>query len=194
MKSFGIHAARKSQKVFLGALFFSLLVMGLYAYAFTKVFKKNERIAFLEAQVKAQAEESDNLTSIKGRIADTASSRAKLDSYFISKDGVVTFLNKFESLAAENDLLLEVNTVAIEDEVTAPELFEHVRLSASVTGTWSDVYRFSRLIELMPFKVHVDLVDFEKIFKQTETLGSKQKVLADPDWKGTFEIRVLKLK
>lgn len=194
MKSFGIHVARKSQKVFLAALFFSLLVMGLYCYAFIKVFKKNEQIALLESQIKVRTEENNNLTSIKERIADTVSARAKLNSYFIPKDGVVPFLNGFESLAEENNLLLKVDSVAIEDEAAAPNLFEHVKLSAEVTGAWSDVYRFSKLIELMPLKVAVDMVDFEKILRQTEALTPKQKVPADPGWKGTFDIRVLKLK
>lgn len=184
-----------TKKVFIAVLFFSLVVIGSYCYLWVKIVQKNQNVGTLLGEVAALNAEKDLSSYVKERIVETTSMREKLAGYFIPKDGVVPFLNKIQALGAENNLEFKVDSVAIEDEVSAPDSFENVKLNIEVEGTWADLYRFTTLTELMPLRVFADRVNLEMVpLEVSGTFGKKKLSETNPLWQGKISLRVLKLK
>lgn len=185
----------KAWRVFLLALGLNLLLVTVYSYLFVTVRQKNQRLAALTSAVETFNEEKANLKSVKETFSQTASLREQLDGHFIPKDGVVEFLDSIESLGAENNLAPQVLSVSVGPAAPlSPDIFEAVNATVEVGGTWSDVYRFAALVELLPFKVNLGRVDLEKVSGETAAGASKKPSLLAPHWKGTLDIAVLKLK
>ncbi len=173
----------------------SLFIMGLYCYLWFEIIQKNQDVAALLGEVEKLTVERESLTSTKEQIAETAPLRDKLARYFIPKDGVVSFLNGIQALGAENHLGFKVGSVAIEDEASAPDVFENVKLNLEIEGEWSDLYRFATLAELLPLRVFADQVGLEIIPEEKNSDSSKKKAPPTaPKWRGHLTLRVLKLK
>src|SRR3989338_323515 len=132
MRFFSLQTDSKTKKFFMAALLFSLFIVVLYCYFWVKILQKNEDVAVLLGEVEVLAAEKESLTSIKEKVAETEEARGKLSGFFISKDGVVSFLNKIQALGAENRLEFKVDSVEIEDEKSAPDIFENVKLNIDV--------------------------------------------------------------
>lgn len=200
MKIPGLASASKTWKFFFTTLLINILVAGAYSYAFVKIGQENQRVSDLSASVKSLTEQKENLSLIKKTLSDTASMRGQLDGYFVPKDGVVQFLNSVESLGNKNNLDVKILSVTADPADLSPDLFESVKASVEVSGTWSDVYRFASLAELLPFKISASRVDLEKISGETKSsvsatsAGSKKPATAASFWKGTLDLNVLKFK
>lgn len=183
-----------TRKVFFLAIFWSVIITIVYSYLFFILFKKNESTAFLVAETENLAKERVTLLTLRGQAAETVTSREKLADYFIPKDGVVPFLNGIQDLGRSNNLELKVNSVTVKDEESSPDQFEYLKLAVEGAGNWADVYRFSSLAELLPYKVIVDNVRFEKFQEGASLLPDAKKNYSKSGWKVTLELRVLKLK
>ena len=123
MKFFSPQTSGRTKRIFAAALLFSIAAVGFYCYIWVKIIQKNQNIRVFLGEVEALNTEKEVFSSIKEKIAETAPLREKLDSYFIPKDGVVSFLNRIQALGAENRLEFKVDSVAIEDEAGPPENF-----------------------------------------------------------------------
>lgn len=188
MRLFNTQASGKTQKFFLAALISSIVITGLYCYLWVKIIYKNQEVAALRSDVAVLTADKEGLASIKDKITATASVREKLNNYYISKDGVVPFLNMIQNLGKESRLEFKVSSVAIKDEPKTSDVFENVELIIEVKGGWSDVYRFVTLVELLPLRVFVDQVDLEAVPNGKNTSGAIRK------WSGRLNVSILKLK
>jgi len=194
MAILSIAAKSKTWKVFFIALCLNLILVSAYSYIFIKVGQKNQNIAELTSAIEALTAEKENIKSIKETISETAPLRQQIDGYFIAKDGVVQFLNSIQSLGAGNQLGLKVLSVSVGPAPITPDIFELVNVGVEVSGSWSDVYRFAALVELLPFKVYLGRVDLEKVSSGALVADSKSAKLPVPPWKGTLDMGILKLK
>src|SRR3989344_1756990 len=177
MKLFKVQHIGKSYKVFLTALFANLLIMIVYGYIFVQVRHKNQNIADLTKAVVDLTKQKENLKSAKEVVSESVLLRDTISGYFIPRDGVVAFLNSMENMASRNYLELEVLSVSVAPARVSPDVFEVVTGSLEVFGTWSDVYRFVALTELMPYKVYLRKVSVEKFFDESleTSAGSSKK-------------------
>ena len=195
MKHFNLQSLAGTKKIFIVALFASILVTGSYCYLWFRIFEKNQAISELLFETETLTAAKENLATAKGRVEETAPTRDKMSDLFIPKDGVVAFLNKVQDLGAENNLKFKIESVTIEEEPTAGDFFENVKLNIHIEGLWSDVYRFGTLLELLPMRVFVDRTDFEIVPKKNNFIDSSKKpALSVPEWQGNFTVRILKLK
>lgn len=195
MKFFSVKTFdNKTKKVFITALLFSFAIIGLYCYLWVKIIQKNQNIALLLGEVETLNMEKETFYSIKEKMSETAPLREKLTEFFIPKDGVVSFLNKIQSLGTENELEFKVDSVSIEDDASAPDSFENVKLNIEAEGAWADIYRFSTLMELMPLKVFVEKVDLEIVPIANLDVSKSQTESSNAKWKSKMNLSVVKLK
>lgn len=194
-----MESSSKVKQVFFTALVASVLIVGAYVYTFVLILDKNRQVSEFSASVQNLTEQKNNLISLKDRAKNTEKERSQIDSYFVSQNGVVAFLNRIQSLAEENGLDMAVSSVAIGDSPISPDIFEIIKLSFTCIGEWSDAYRFMSLIDVMPLRIFVDnagvevLADIDTL--DNASLSSKKKATSSrPLWKASFDLRVMKLK
>lgn len=182
----------KVWKVLLLAVFWSCIVVGVYAFMFDQIAKKSEHISVLNGEVDSLTSQSSTIKLAKESISQTVDLRTQVDGYFIAKEGEVSFLNSIQALAGTMGLSPEL-TVDIKPLESTPDVFEELHLGVTVEGLWTDVVRFEALLELLPYKVVVNEV---ALTKNSETVQAdpKKSVIAKSAWRGDFKISVLKFK
>lgn len=188
-------AVGTSTKIFYTALAAAVTVLVLYVYIFMKILDENHRVNVLADSVRSETEKKENLASMAKRITATAPERQKLDGYFISKDGVVPFLNFIQSLGTQNELRLKILSVDVVPADPASDIFEIAKISFEARGVWGNVYRMAALSELMPQGVSVDRVDIVKMEDTASQVEAQKKAPPkDPEWQVHVNLSILKLK
>ncbi len=196
MLNFNFFSQRKISKIFWAVLCVNLVAAGIYSLIFIKIEQKTQASAELSTKIADLTLQKDTLQSIKKNISETSDLRNKIDSYFVSKDGMVDFLNLINDLGAENNLTSKVISVGIEPASMSPDTLEVIRANVQVYGTWADVYHFSTLLELLPLKISVNRFNLEKFSDNNSgsTQNQKNASVSLRPWTGSFDIAVLKLK
>ena len=108
----------------------------------------------------------------------------------VSVDGDVKFIENLESLARENGLSIDIDSLNFEDNTKLlPNNMTIFRVRAKTSGNFFGTYKFLSLVESLPFKV--------KIQNFTLSTASEEGVLnvkKSNIWQSKFEISVLKYK
>jgi len=185
---------KNARKILFIALCVNLIVVSAYSYILIKIGQKNRHIAELSRTVETLVNQKANLKLAEETVSETALLREQIDRYFIPEDGVVQFLNSLQSLGADNNLELKIISVAIDQATLSPDIFESVNVNVEIFGTWSNVRRFTALIELMPLKIYLNRIDLEKVTDETSSGGSKNDSAPFYQWRGVLDLRVFKLK
>lgn len=164
-----------------------IVITAIVAYVvfFIGIKNKNENISLIVNKIDSFIEKETKLKSVKKIIEDTESTRRELDTYFVTDNGIVDFIENIEALAEEVEINAEVLSVDINDN---NKISETLLLSLEVEGLWSSLFYFISLIEELPFKIDVSKVDIEAVYTNTN------KSKTSGSWKGTLNFSVLKLK
>ena len=109
-----------------------------------------------------------------------------LKNFFVKKQGEVEFIELVEKTARGEGLEIEINSVSLDSPVSlTTHRMEYLVLRLEVKGTWSSLWNFSKLVEILPYSVDVNSLALVR----TQTEKGKPVV-----WKGVYNIRVLKQK
>ncbi|MSU55461.1 MAG: hypothetical protein EXS46_02895 [Candidatus Taylorbacteria bacterium] len=195
MKKPEIYKIKKIRTLFLSILIGNLLVFSAYVWMFFEIQKKNLHIADLVKKVEAINEKQKLFSVVKEKVAETAEKRKQLDLYAISKDGMVPFLNYFQTLENGKNISFKLNSVEIVPSDISGDIYEIVKINLEGTGEWSDVYNFVSLTELMPYKINIEKVELGKGVNGSRVSGQNQKFASSGSvWKIALDFGVLKLK
>lgn len=175
-------------KLIITATITVLLLIG-YIMIFSTISSTNKALSELDYELNKEVHTETQLKSLNDIIKDTTEERLTLDSYFISTDGVVDFINNLEIYARSVGASPEIISVNIKESILpwAGERFETLNLEIKIEGEWEEVFHFATLIDRMPSYVQVNRASIENIpIKEEE--GSSEA------WNGIFNIDVLKRK
>lgn len=163
---------------FLSLIFFTFAIHYVISQKKTNIESLGVSLAISEKA------ESGNL-SMKRLFDNTKEERKELDSYFITKDDAVSFIELIENLSRTAGVKISVNNVSVEQ--SAPkEQFEHVTVSASASGSFSNLYWLLSLLENVPIKL--DITKF--VFEESPN-SEKDK---NKEWKMDITVEALKFK
>ena len=178
-----MNAFGKMKQWILVLAFLNLAALALCVFLFLEVKKKNERVSVLVNEISLRSKQDSAFRSVKAVVGETADLREKVNSYFVGRDGVSTFLELVESIGRESGADVSIKSV---DLLASPDSTAHATLSLSVEsiGAWGIQLQFLSLVELLPFEVRVDRVSF------SETV---EKENGFPVWVGAISFKVLKL-
>lgn len=187
----------KIRTLFVLALLACLVVVAGYVGIFWTIKTKGEHISTLANDIVAEGKREEVLKSLKNVGAETAALRGKLDAYFISPDGVVSFLGFVDGLGRTSGVALEITNLGLEDVAGSPLPSEFLRLQIVAGGSWNSVYHFLSLLDSLPYKTRFEDASIQKTPKErmVPTVDAEGKPKPPPPpWVGTFRISVLKLK
>ncbi len=123
-------------------------------------FSRREEIKLLDRAVKNIQKESE-----------------QIDSHFVRNSDVVPFLNTIESLAPKVGAQAETTSVDISTDKSS------LLVDIKVTGGFSSIYRFVKLLENSPYQLEFSNVDIY----QKDVIGSNKL----PVWEAEISIKIL---
>jgi len=172
-----------SRKILTGLIVATVIALILYFVAFFSIRSKTRSLSLLEADLQVELLSEERSRSMKKLVEDTKTQRAALNTFFVSDDGVASFISDLESTAASARVDLDITSVGVEDISADETLLELLTLRFSAEGTWQEVVHFVSLLELMPHALSIRSSQLQRSVRGEEIV-----------WQGAFNVSVLKLK
>lgn len=131
-----------------------VLSVGVFFYGINLIKNTTKKTNDLLSKTEEIVKKNSELTTIKKTISATEEDRAKLLTYFVTDKGIVAFLEYLESLGDITDTDASIRAVDLGKDDNS------VVVSISSTGSYSNLIRFSKLIENMPYRIEVQNLVF----------------------------------
>jgi hypothetical protein len=144
---------------------------------------RNNEALSLKEELDFEIIKEERLRSVKEIVVDVAPQRDEIDSYFVGKDSIVSFIKIVEDLGNLSGVSLEIDSVGVSgleigDGVNS-EILEQLNLDFTTQGSWQNTFHLIALLESLPYKVSF------------EELSLEEKV---DSWNGVFGLKVVKFK
>jgi hypothetical protein len=179
---------KTTQRIVIYLLLLNIVLIGANWFISSKVNNNNIEISNLADELNQQLIKEKQLDSFKKIAEDTTAERGKLDSYFISPNGIVSFIKEIENLAFVAGVSIGINSVEVEEYLIkkrSSNTLELLDLELNFTGSWNNSFYFISLLEEMPYKIFIYKLDVDaQKDDQENTTG----------WKGLIGMKVLKIK
>lgn len=174
-----IFISKKTLKLFLVAVILALVAISAYGVAVWEIRKNLSEAADLSSSIAAESQKEAGIESTRNILRNTAAEREKIESYFVSSDNIVDFLEKIELLGKKSGVVLSFDSVDIpSDEKNV------LRVRANTKGNWENTFYFLSLIENLPFKIELEK---SSIIKIVEVVSNVKTFY----WRGDFTIKLV---
>jgi len=145
---------QSTKKLLYVSVFAALLVVFLCGILFFQINKSQRLIEQYKEKISNRVNKAERLRSANHLLQNTKEERAKLPSYFVSGEDTVEFIEFIDSLGAESEVSMNVESVKLVDgEEKDP--YADLHMSVSAQGDWDSIFRFLSLLELMPYNVDI---------------------------------------
>ena len=163
----------KSRFIHLGiALVITILALVSYSSFHYAVVQASASVAALEGEITARTESAGRIAQARAALAEIAGGEALVESYFVSEEGVVNFIDDIEARGRSLGSTLTVSAVETSQADEHPALL----LTLQTEGSFDALMRTIGTIEHAPYALSVaDL-----------SLAQRGEHL----WRGTLRIRV----
>jgi len=191
-----------SKKILTILTLISVSVASLYGFVYWSMYKDSKNVALLITQSSTDFEKNERIRLAKIELAKNDDFISKIDSYFIPKDGVVTFINEIENLGKSANVSTTISSIepVIVNEKEKDNFKETLSVKLESVGSWQNVYQFVSLLESTPYGIVIDEVQI-KLMDSTDTLTFKSASSTVPrirnsneTWKLVVDFKILKLK
>jgi hypothetical protein len=168
-----------------------------YYVLFNSIKKKNILIADASLGSQELEAQKSSVKAIQNVLKGSEAEVALIESYFVSEDGAVDFIEYLEGLGREALVNLSIQSVEEnKDSVRVPEKSE-LKFKIAVQGSWRSVYRFLHILEKIPYHVDISFVDIKKGGADIQfdqgvlPVEGIKKVSSDGSWRGDFDFSIL---
>jgi len=126
----------------------------------------------LAKQLEEVETEGQSAQSLRSSLRETDKGREKIETLFVDEDNVIDFLSRIESVGEVSGA--DVDLISFQEENGS------LVLNLEVRGKFSSIFDFTKLVELLPYKVSIqslntryrgDVIEGEKTLK-SQWLGS----------------------
>ncbi|TSC61901.1 MAG: Uncharacterized protein G01um101448_505 [Parcubacteria group bacterium Gr01-1014_48] len=168
-----------------------LLLLGagfVYVHIYGVIVRKNVEIGTGVRQLSGTSASEEQLADLKKIVAENAKKWEKVSSYVIEANGVVSFVQKIETLGRTLGVDVEISSLTEESpksEGILPDLLELLTVQLVASGDWKDMLQLLVFIESMPIATRVNDVQLKRVGEEFTKTGS---------WSGFFSLVALKKK
>jgi hypothetical protein len=142
-----------------------------------------------EDQIKNEIKKQESRSFMQKDLDDANIYKNKINEFIIKEGDIVGFIKILEDMVSSSGLKSEVKSVSAESNDDLGVInSEYIRVKLDVTGGWNNIQFFLKLIENYPLKIDIDKVFLTK-FSDYEARNKEM-----PQWLGSFEFTVVKLK
>jgi hypothetical protein len=169
----------RTQQVAAGILVLTIVLAGLYYLTIGQLnslkAERNELTDELTSLELMRQTEQDTRTLL----TETQEQRNSLASHMVPVENPTEFIELIEEIADIVGVTMEVSKIATEEvedaQATSTQPMMCLLLTLDVSGSWSSVYRFTRMLEYVPYALTVTKANYSE-----EESGM---------WKGTIDVR-----
>lgn len=158
--------------IFAWLIFVSGLLF-VWVYLYGMIGKKTESVNEIKTQIKNAELKMEQRRELEKLIGDVTVKKQKIDSVFLNKDKLITFIEHLEDVSRSASVILKINS----EESKGSPVF---KLSAE--GRYEQVFKFLLLLENCPYKTDIKNLSIQE-------QGSSEKV--DRAWKADLELVLL---
>jgi Tfp pilus assembly protein PilO len=132
--------------------------VGIFWYGYTKVVDIKESETNLRSQLAEEKQKGQKLDALRNTLTSAAKDRAQLERYLIdpSDENQIQLISRVEHLGTTTTGV-EVTTTSFDFQSSAKPPVLHGEFA--VSGTWSRLYRFLRIMEEYPSRVVINRYD-----------------------------------
>jgi Tfp pilus assembly protein PilO len=166
-----------------------LALIGGYYFLYSSQNSMWQTTATTESSNASLKLQKQNAVALESQYDGQAANRAKIQTYFVQKDGEADFIKNIESLADASSLDHTISSVGFENG-NLPANLQYLNLTITTQGSWQNTYQFLSLVENMPYKIVMKNVDLSATgdsgslsTSTAQSLGSGESV-----WAGSFDI------
>jgi len=153
---------KKTKQILTLFLLVDIAITLLVVLSYFAILKTNSEGAALKDQIINVRQKIANVEKEKNLFAEIEKDARKVESFIVAKDGVVDFVERVEKLGENLNLKTETRSIATESAA----IQERLNVILSAEGSWQNVFRFIKLLELLPFNVSVKDVGLENVNAQ----------------------------
>lgn len=133
------------------ALVICALALSGYGLAYRAILTKTSDIAALDGSIAAKTASINHLTTTRAALSEITSYEEAIQSYFVSENGVVGFIDNLEALGRAQGT--KVNVLSVSPDSGAQQ--SALGFSISITGTFDAVMRTVGAIEYAPYAISI---------------------------------------
>jgi len=130
----------------------SFVVYGVLVFLVIQTINK---AVFVLGEISGETHKEENLRMLKNSVQNTEKGRAQIAERFVSEDGIVSFIERVESLGALSHAQVVLQAVSVEGGV--------LKLDISATGAFSEIFHFLSLLEGLPYRTQFEKVSILKL-------------------------------
>lgn len=173
----------------------------LYYVLFYFVQQKNIAIATASVDQLTKEKQQESAESVQKALLESENDIDLINNYFVGAESTVSFIEYVEDLARQVNVDISIQNVEKVDIKTAGK--ELLRFKLAVQGNWKGVYRYTALLEEIPYDIILQSAELRKTMSgeilpksevSTATPEGKVVKAEDNSWRGDFEFTVLKFK
>ncbi|MFA7216575.1 MAG: hypothetical protein WC095_01160 [Candidatus Paceibacterota bacterium] len=165
-----------------------IALLGLHIFVFLKIKNYNQSIASFENELIVQKDRQEKMFYMNQIIDQNKTEIDLIKNSVVSKNGNVEFIETMESLAKNNNLSIEIQSLSFEPDPTLnKDEMVFFKIKALTKGSWINIYTFLSQIEALPFSIRVD-----NMAAVSSSSDSQNGIKSE--WQMTLDIRVLKYK
>lgn len=152
----------RTQQLLILSIVLALASLAIYVALLLYIQNTNREISVLANSIGVRGQQEMNLRSVQTIAEDTLKDRQKLDTYFVSQDSVVSFIETVEQLAVPTGTLIEITTVEEHEGLEPNDAYAFLRIQFTARGSWSEIFHLISLTEALPFDVEIERTNLEK--------------------------------
>ncbi len=180
----------KTKQIFETIAVMTIIALVFYVILFIQIKEKNKIVSALTNETESIIKKETKLRSVKKLVRDIERERNIIDSYFITNDNIVDFIEIIENFGKRNGLSIEITSVKVDDINSVLEkkvkTGELLYVNFKTKGHFGELFQFLSILENLPFKI--DLLNID--FKKPSGISGQDKDMNL--WSGFFNISVAK--
>lgn len=175
----------KNTIILLVAIIANIAAVGGYYYVYGEINNINESVAQVMADIDVQTTKKADDRALKSILESTKEDREKIDTYLLSEDGLVQFIETIENLGGISGTEVTTSSVNVVEDKDSKNT-EYLTMRISVIGSFANTMHFVSLVENVPHQVSINQI--------RSVVVSNEEKKGPINWNTEFELEVLKLK
>lgn len=191
----------KTKKILTITIASFLVTFALYGILFLKIRSQNQEISTKANEVAVKTEQNKTIRATELSLEKNKDDLNNIDSYFVSSDGVVEFINTLDALGSKSNTKLTIGEVTTElDPRVKDDFKETLKFRVNATGSFEDVYYLLTLLESLPVRLRIEQVSLglasasDKLLFSNASSTTKRVPSAGEEWKLDASVSVIKIR
>lgn len=170
----------------LAAIVLNLAAIGAYYFGYSEIKRINQSVAEVLADIDVQTAKKADDRALKNILDSTRDDRAKIDTYLLTEDDIVGFIETIENLGATSHTAVTTSSVNVDNAGSAKGT-GYLTMHITTLGTYENTMHFISLVENISHQVAISQLRTSLVDPGVDEKTARE-------WNSEFGLSVLMLK